>query len=235
MYRPNNEIIVIGGRFDRDKILETIKESYGVLEFDNKVITKNKEMHRVGVNKLKNIIKTNTGISRGLITIKLDTLNLTGLEKLNLDMYLNCFLKMNFGITSKLNKEMIDSKLVNNGIVYSNFIVEGYHYLKIEADTINTTKFINRVLKYFKEKEYIFDKELFEIYKKNIIINMIIRNDSIYDIVDPFIDNIVSFNYEGLDKISDLEDCSFNDFKEKITNLDFTNYSITILKNDKRS
>ena len=94
---------------------------------------------------------------------------------------------------------------------------------------------MNKVLKNYKKKKYIFYKELFEIYKKNIIINMIIRNDSIYDIVDPFIDNIVSFNYEGLDKISDLEDCSFNDFKEKITNLDFTNYSITILKNDKRS
>lgn len=232
MYRPDNEIIVIGGRFDRDKILEIIKESYSALNFDKKSIIKLKEKHRVGVNKVKNIIKTNTGISRGLITIKLNTLNMTGIEKLNLDMYLAYFLKMNFGITSALNKEMIDNKIVNNGIIYSNFVVEGYHYIRIEADTKDTNKFINRIIKFFKDKDYYFNEELFELYKKNTIINLITRKDSIYDIVDPFIDNIVSFDYEGLDKISDVEESTFDEFKHSIENLDFMNYSITILKNE---
>ena len=232
MYRPDNEIIVIGGRFDRDKILEIIKESYSTLNFDKKNIIKLKEKHRVGVNKVKNIIKTNTGINRGLITIKLNTLNMTGIEKLNLDMYLAYFLKMNFGITSALNKEMIDNKIVNNGIIYSNFVVEGYHYIRIEADTKDTNKFINRIIKFFKDKDYYFNEELFELYKKNTIINLITRKDSIYDIVDPFIDNIVSFDYEGLDKISDVEESTFDEFKRSIENLDFMNYIITILKNE---
>lgn len=232
MYRPSNEIIVIGGRFDRDKIIETIKETYSMLKFDKNRVTKNKEKHRVGVNKKKNIIKTNLGIPRALVTIKLDTLNLEGLDKLSLDMYLAYFLRMNFGITSKLNKEMLDNNLISNGIIYSNFIVEGYHYIRIESDTKNTNKFINRILEYFNNKEYTFDEELYNLYKKNTIINLITRNDSIYDIVDPFIDNIVSFNYEGLDKISDVEESTFKEFKKSINNLDFSNYSITILKDN---
>ena len=232
MYRPNNEIIVIGGRFDKEKILNTIIDSYNSLEFNNDIITKNTEKHRKIVNKKRTIIKTNVGISRGVITIKLDTINKNPFDKLNLDMFISYFLKMNFGITSKLNKEMLENNIINSGIIYSNFIVEEYHYIRIESDTKYPNKFINRIVNFLKNKEYIFNKELFELYKKNTIINLITRNDSIYDIVDPFIDNLISFKYEGIDKVSDVENTTFKEFKENIKELDFSNYSITILKDN---
>ena len=232
MYRPNNEIIVIGGRFDRDLILKTIKDSYNSLEFNNDLIIKEKTLHKSTVNRKKTIIKTNSGINRGVITVKLDTLNLSGLDKLNLDMFLAFFLKMNFGITSKLNKELLNKRIINGGIVYSNFVVEGYHYIRIESDTNNVKVFINKIIEYLICKKFEYNNELFELFKKNTIINLITRNDSIYDIVDPFIDNLVSFDYEGIDKISDVEDTTFDDFVSSIKTLDFKNYSISILKDN---
>jgi len=232
MYRPNNEMIVIGGRFDRDLIIKTIKDTYNSLEFNNDKVIKEKALHKNTVNKKKTIIKTNSGINRGVITIKLYTADLSGLDKLNLDMFLSFFLKMNFGITSKLNKELLKSKIINGGIVYSNFVVEGYHYIRIESDTNDVTMFTNRITEYLNNKEFILNEELFDIFKKNTIINLITRNDSIYDIVDPFIDNVVSFSYEGIDKINDVENTTFNEFVNSIKTLDFTNYSISILKNN---
>lgn len=232
MYRPNNEIIVIGGRFDRDLIIKTINDAYKSLSFNEDKITKIKMPHKSDVNKKKTLIKANSGINRGVVTIKLDTINLTGIDKLNLDMYLSYFLKMNFGITSKLNRELIDKRIINGGIVYSNFIVEGYHYIRIESDTNNVDEFTNIVINYLNKKEFYFNEELFNIFKKNTIINLITRNDSVYDIVDPFIDNIVSFDYEGIDKITDVEDTTFDDFKNSINSLDFKNYSICILKDN---
>jgi len=233
MYKPNNEIIVIGGRFDRDIILNTINDAYNSLSFNNDLVTKFKYPHKITVNKKKSIIKTSSGINRGVVTIKLNTVNLSGLDKLNLDMFLSFFLKMNFGITSKLNKELIDNKIINGGIVYSNFVVEGYHYIRIESDTNNVKVFINKIIEYLICKKFEYNNELFELFKKNTIINLITRNDSIYDIVDPFIDNVVSFDYEGIDKISDVEDTTFDEFKNSINNLDFTNYNVTILKDNK--
>lgn len=232
MYRPSNEIIVIGGRFDKDLIVKTIRDTYSSLEFNNDIVIKEKIIHKSTVNKKKSIIKTNSGINRGVITIKLDTISLSGLDKLNLDMFLSFFLKMNFGITSKLNKELLNDKIINGGIVYSNFVVEGYHYIRIESDTNDVNKFINRIINYLNKKEFVFDRDLFEMFKKNTIINLITRNDSVYDIVDPFVDNVVSFDYEGIDKISDVEDTTFDDFVSSIKTLDFTNYSISILKDN---
>lgn len=232
MYRPSNEIIVVGGRFDKDLILKTINDAYNSLDFNEDKVIKIKSPHKSSVNKKKTIIKTNSGINRGVVTIKLDTLNLSGLDKLNLDMFLSFFLKMNFGITSKLNKELLQNKIINGGIVYSNLIVEGYHYIRIESDTNDINIFINKIIEYLNNKDFEFNEELFESFKKNTIINLITRNDSVYDIVDPFIDNLVSFDYEGIDKISDVEDTTFDDFKNSINNLDFTNYSISILKDN---
>lgn len=229
-YRPENEIIVIGGRFDKDKILETIKDSYNCLEFDDKKIVKIREDHRVKVNNKKSILKVNTGIGRTLLTFKLNTVDLNSFDKLKLDLYIYCYLRMNFGIMSKMCKEMIDEGIVNGGIGISNSMLEGYHVVRIEADTNKNKAFTNKVLEYLENKEFIFDEELFNLYKRNYIIDLITRTDSVYDMVEPLIENIITFNYEELDSIEDMEKLSFEEYKEYIKLLNFDNYSIVELK-----
>ncbi len=227
-YRPSNEIIVIGGRFDKDKVIDIIKKTYDELEFNNDIVTK-KLKHKNTVNKKNSIIKTNTGINRVLISFKLNTINLSSFDKLKVDTYLACFLKQNFGILSLLNKELVNNNIVTNGITYSNDVVEGYHYIMLEANTNKETIFIDKILNYFKEKKYTFDEELFNLFIRSCIINFISRKDNIYNTIDPYIDNIVKFNYELLDDIKDLESLNFKEYKSIIENIDFSNYTITKL------
>lgn len=229
-YRPENEIIVIGGRFDKNKVLEVIKKTYDELSFENDIVKKINN-HKDTVKKKEAIVKTNTGTGRVAIAFKLDSVNLTPYEKLKLDSYIFCFLRSNFGIMSKLNKKMIEEKITTDGIQYSNGIVEGYHYIIIEANTDNQDIFINNILDYFKDKKFIFDKSLYELDKKSAIINLISRKDSIYNMVDPFIENIISYGYEELDTIEFINKLSFKEFKDIITNLNFSNYTITKLIN----
>ncbi|MBQ3020619.1 MAG: insulinase family protein [Bacilli bacterium] len=229
-YRPSNEVIVVAGRFDREEMINTIKDAYNSLEFSNSIVNKVIAKHKNKVNKEKDIIKSDLHIDRGVITIKLDTKHYTPYDKLQLDLCLSCFLRMNFGLVSKFNKEMIDKKIINNGIGFSNYIIEGYNYIKIDTDSNRINEFVNNVIEYLDKKEFVFDEELFNLYKKSFIINLILRDDNIYNVVDPFIENFINFNYEDLDKISDLENTSFNNFKKSIEKLDFSNYSITILK-----
>ena len=85
-YRPSNEIIVIGGRFDRDKILEVIKNTYDELKFPNNKIVKNIVKHKSDVNNKKIVVKDNTGTGKTAINFKLDTLSLKPIDKLDTDL-----------------------------------------------------------------------------------------------------------------------------------------------------
>lgn len=229
-YRPSNEIIVIGGRFDRNEILDTIKSTYNSLKFNDKELIKVREKHRKKVNSKKSVLKVNTGIGRTLVTLKLDTIDMTPLEKLKLDLYLFCYLRMNFGIMSKMYKTMLEDGIVNGGIGFSNNMLEGYHVVRIEADTKESRLFTNRILNYLGDKKYVFDEELFNLYKRNYIIDLITRTDSIYDMVDPLIDNIISYDYHELDSIEVWNSLDFKEFKKYIKLLNFNNYSIVELK-----
>jgi len=229
-YRPNNEIIIIGGRFDKDMIIETIKNAYNTLTFSNDMITKIREKHRKRVNNKKVIIKTNTGINKTLMTFKLNSENYTPKQKLDLDLYLFCFLKMNFGIVSNLSKEMLNNRIINGGIGFSSTLLEEYNIIRIEVDTDESKIFIKRINEFLKNKEYIYDEELFNLYKRNYMLEIITRNDSIYDTIDPLVENIITFNYEKIDNLDDLDNINFKEFKEYIENIDFSNYSIVELK-----
>ena len=83
---------------------------------------------------------------------------------------------------------------------------------------------------FINDKEYIFDEDLFNLYKRNYIVDLIIRNDSIYDITEPFVENVITYNYDKLDSISEYEKLNFNEFINYINCLDFTEYSIGILE-----
>ena len=54
--------------------------------------------------------------------------------------------------------------------------------------------------------------------------------DSIYDMVDPLIDNIISYDYHELDSIEVWNSLDFKEFKKYIKLLNFNNYSIVELK-----
>ena len=229
-YRPDNEIVVISGKFDKNEVLNKLEEVYSKLSFDTSVVTKYKYPHNIKVNEKKYKVKTNTGVGRVLITFKLNTINYSGLDKLKLDLYIYSFLRMNFGIISNLNKELIDNNIINSGIGYSNLLLEGYHIINIEGNTNKYNDFIDRILMFINDKEYILDEELFNLYKRNYIVDLIIRNDSIYDITEPFIENVITYNYDKLDSISEYEKLNFNEFINYINCLNFTEYSIGILE-----
>ncbi len=229
LYRPSNEYIVVGGKFDRDKLIKLIEDIYKNLEFTTYRLSKVDIKHKDKVNKKKISIEANTGIDRAIVTFKLNTKDLTPFEKLEMDGHLFAFLKMNFGIVSDFHKELLKDNIITDEIIYSNSMLEGYHVIRIEANTFKTEEFINRVLDIFQNKDFVFDKEIYELTKRGYIFNFITRKDSIYATIDPLIENITSFGYESVDKLEDIEKSSFNEFKKYINMLNFTNYNIAIL------
>lgn len=229
-YKPTNEVIVIIGRFDRNNIIKVIEETYNSLSFNDDYVEKIVRPFKKKVNKKKSIVKGNTNIGRTVISFKLDTIDLTSYDKLMLDLYLFSFLKMNFGVMSKLNKSMIKDNIIVGNIQFSSSILEGYHIVRIEANTNYSKIFEKEIIDFVLNKKYVFSKDLFELYKKGYIVELISRNDNLYTILEPLIENIITFKYEALDEVKDIENMSFEAFIAKIESLNFNNYTITKLE-----
>ena len=229
-YRPNNEVIVIGGRFNKEKVIETIKKIYSSINFDNRVVKTIEYKNIYGINKKNTIIKEDINIEKSIISFKLPLNDLDPYNKILLDTYVYYFLRSNFGVTSKINNELVKNNIILGNIGFSSNIIDNSYIISIEAFVKNDTIFNDTILKYLLNKEFIFDENLFLLYKKNTIIDYIIRKDNIYKMIDPLIENIISFNYEKLDSINDIEKLSFKEYKNTISNLDFSTYSISILK-----
>lgn len=229
-YKPTNEIIIIVGRFDRDNIIDLIESVYKSLNFNPNNTKKVIKAFKKSVNKKNCIVKSNTNIGRTVISFKLNTIDLKPYDKLMLDLYLFSFLKMNFGIMSALNKKLLKENIVIGNIQFSVSILEGYHIVRIEANTNHSKQFSKLITDFILNKKYTYSKELFELYKKGYIIELISRNDNLYTILEPLIENIMTFKYEALDEIKDLEDMSFEAFIAKVEALNFNNYCITKLE-----
>lgn len=229
-YRPSNEILVISGNFEKDTVLKTIEDSYKELSFDNNNYKRVIHSYKDKVNKKEIILKDNTNIGRTVITYKINIQNIESEKIVKLDTYIFSFLRMNFGITSKLNRNLIENKIVVGNIQFIPCLINGYYIIRIEANTNRKNDFVKNITEYINKKEFVFDKELFNLHKKGYIIDLITRQDNIYNLVEPFIHNLIFFNYEELDKVSDIESMTFKEFKDTINNLDYNNYSITELR-----
>ena len=62
---------------------------------------------------------------------------------------------------------------------------------------------------------------------------MVLRDENIFKMINPFINNVVYYNYPFLDTIEDVERMNYDDMVKSIHSLDFTNYSILTIKNKK--
>ena len=84
-------------------------------------------------------------------------------------------------------------------------------------------------------KNIIMDKEIFELDKKNTILDIILREENLSSVVGPLIGNIVDFNYPYPDTVEDIQKLNFEEYKNMIFSLDFSNYTITTIDNPKDS
>lgn len=229
-YQPNNQIIVVGGNFDKKKILERIKKFYNHYKTTEqekpKLLTPKEEKEVV---KKEDILIFKTPLDYVEITFKIDISNLSPSEKLDLDFYLVSFYNTFFGATSKLYKKLTEEKIISSSISTGDITINNYLLISIGAYTYNPEEFKRQVLQTIQQrKEY--KEDLYELDKKSSILRLILRDENIMNMIMPFVDNLVNFNYPYLDTIEDLEKMTFKKFKDAIESLDFSNYTIIHIK-----
>jgi len=226
-YQPNNQVIAICGNFDIEKIKDLIEKTY-------KEISKKHINYKVppfleptNVVKKEDKLAFNTHLPYTSLAYKININDFTGYKGVKLSFYLDYFLFYNFGVSSDIYKYIVENKISSSDIDIGTYYIDQFVIIEIGAYTEKSNEFITLIENKIKEK--VFDEEDFELRKKKTIISFILREEYPSDMLEPFVDNIITFNYEDIDKIEDIESYTYEDYTRTIKELDFTNYSITHL------
>ena len=142
------------------------------------------------------------------------------------------FFNMNLGTSSPLYNKLVKNQIITTNINRSIRRIDKYLLISIGSYSNQEEGLKDEITKAIKKLNW--DQKLFEIDKKNIILDIILREENLPNTVGPFIENIVDFSYPYLDTVEDIEKLNYNEFKERISSLDFSNYTITTIHNPKK-
>lgn len=226
-YRPENQVIALSGNFDSGKVKKIIEDAYDKIEFKDykyEVLDKHEddevreEFVKIVKPDLDEIIK---------ISFKINISSLTPKERVRLSFYITFFLDYNFDDSSEIfktiKKENLSPYSVNKNI---NIMYDDYVILSFTLYGNNVDRFKELVLDIMDKKP--FDEEMFELMKKENTISLINRNDHCSRMLSPFVSNVVDFKYYDIDKLSDIEEFTKEDYQNMINSLDFSHYTVCV-------
>ena len=229
-YQPSNQLIVVGGNFDKDEMLNLIKDFYDSIDIpkhDVKLIEMNED------DKVRNSyeeILFPTGQEYVEIAYKFNLSKYSPEQQLKTDFYLAYFYKMFFGLTSPLYNKLVNNKIITGGIGSNLAKFRNYMILSFGSHSDDPDTFIEEIKNTIMEMKD-FNEELFELDKRQTILDLILREENISNMVMPFVANIVSYNYCYPDSVEQVEKYNYDDFVKTIKELDFSNYTVIKIKN----
>lgn len=227
-YQPSNQFIVIAGNFNKKEVLEEIFNFYENLKYTKHDVKVIKPKEELKVNIKEDILYFKTPLEYVNITYKMDMSNYSPEKALKLDFYLVTFFNMFFGTTSETYTKLTKDKVITSGIGCGNTRLNDTLTVSIGAYTYDVEAFKKAIINTIEEMNS-FDEEKFELDKNNCIISMILRDENIFKIIIPFVNNIVDFNYPYVDTVEDIEAFDFEEFKDMIKELDFSHYAINTI------
>ncbi len=229
-YQPANQIIVVGGNFDKEETLKLIKNTYKELELERHEVIKIYPQETDAVVRKKAVLEFPTGEEYHEITYKIPLGKFNTKERLKLDFYLHYFLKIKFGITSKLYQELVEDKIITTSVSCSDFALGDYLLVSIGSYTSKGKELKEKIKAAINNLDDL-DDEMFDICKKESILQIVLRSENLYDTLLPFIDNIVLFDYPHPDTVKDIGEFTFQGFTAMIKKLDFSNFTLMTIKN----
>lgn len=233
-YRSENEIIVIAGNFNIGRIEKILKENFGKKEHKYKNIELLKEKEGKEIANFTGSIKKNISMDYVRVTYKVDASSFKGKDRVDLDFYMYMFLSYLFDPSSDVYNDLVESKTCIYNLDYSSYFIEDYLIIMIGTTTDNHEAFIDKVVDTMKCKKV--NEEDFELRKKDSIVEIILREDTLGKTINPFVNNILVYNYDKMDTTEDIESLTFEKYKNVIEGLDFSHYAISMmLKNGDKS
>ena len=221
-YQPSNEIIVVAGNFQEKKMLEKIKTLYHELSFESHTIKRVLTEEPSTVRNKKAVLNFPTARPIFELSFKIPVGHLTGEQKLKLDWYMSIFFEMNFSILSSIVKKLKDRKVIDKNLVLSSNFFDDYLIVKIGSYTNKKEELEKEIFETLKHPRL--DADVYELSIREKKLKVSLRPEKLNDVIDPFIDNLMYFDYPHLDSVAYLDTLSIQEYQEMIHKLDFSNY-----------
>lgn len=229
-YHPTNMFLVVTGNFDKGEILNTIIENQNKKEFKtlNKIQVKEyKEPDNVV--KEKEIIKINTPTPKLAYNIKISLKN-TKMSIRKYNLYLFIIFSIIFDDTSTFDETAKQENIITNTL-YLNLLNCDSHLL---ISLINETNMYDKLIEKIENtlKDININEDELERKKRVLISNELFSFENIEIVNEMIIDNIIFENCIENKMIDLIKSLNKKELDNILEQLDLTNKSIVILKND---
>ena len=231
-YNPSNMSLIVISNKDEEEIINLIKENQNKKHFDkqdNIVVEEINEPNKV--NKEYDVIYDNVTKTQIGYSIKID------ISKYNLDVdklgiYLKTLLITNFSKMSEFNLKLKNKKLIDENIGFSVSKYGNYAIIDIVVSSNNEEDIIGMIKDKFNNLDLLENK--FNLIKKNLISEFVYS----FTTTNSIMGYLYSDYYDHKKITDDLfikhKEINFDEYKDVISNIDFSNISITIMKPKKR-
>lgn len=229
-YHPENMFLVVTGNFERENILQIIKENQAQKTFSKWKNIKYKEFQEPDeVVKQEEIIYMETNIPKVSYNIKINAEDFD-IPKRKLNLYLYTLFSILFDVTSDFDEKMKQEEIITNSLSINILNCDTHYILSLINETHKDQELLQNI-KQTLQKIKISSEDL-ERKKRVLISNELFSFENIEVINEMIIDNIIFENKIEENTIELIESMNIEELEKIISSLNCQNTSTVIIKKD---
>lgn len=227
-YNPSNMFLVVAGNFDKDKILEVIKNNQDKKQFKDIGKIKTKKYNEPDeVVKDMEVVKCNTNIPKMAYTIKVN-IDQFKMDNRRLSIYMYVIFNLLFGDTTKFDEEAKKDGIITNSLYYNILDIDSHFVISLINSTDKYEELIKKIENQIKNIK--FSEEELNRKKKVLISNEIFSYENIEMVNEMIVDNIIFDGKIEEDIIDIIDSLNIDELMDIASKIDFDNRSIVVLR-----
>ena len=227
-YNPSNMFLVVAGNFDKDKILEVIKNNQDKKQFKDIGKIKTKKYNEPDeVVKDMEVVKCNTNIPKMAYTIKVN-IDQFKMDNRRLSIYMYVIFNLLFGDTTKFDEEAKKDGIITNSLYYNILDIDSHFVISLINSTDKYEELIKKIENQFKNIK--FSEEELKRKKKVLMSNEIFSYENIEMVNEMIVDNIIFDGKIEEDIIDIIDSLNIDELMDIASKIDFDNRSIVVLR-----
>lgn len=227
-YNPSNMFLVVAGNFDKDKILEAIKNNQDKKQFKDIGKIKTKKYNEPDeIVKDMEVVKCNTNIPKMAYTIKVN-IDQFKMDNRRLSIYMYVIFNLLFGDTTKFDEEAKKDGIITNSLYYNILDIDSHFVISLINSTDKYEELIKKIENQFKNIK--FSEEELNRKKKVLMSNEIFSYENIEMVNEMIVDNIIFDGKIEEDIIDIIDSLNIDELMDIASKIDFDNRSIVVLR-----
>lgn len=231
-YQPSNMILLIGGNFNFDRIVNVIK--------NNKCLNAKTEKKKIEIKRINEPVEINKAFAEVKVpnvvipklsfAIKQSIKEVKKNDRYINNLYINMILTILFGSASTFREEMLKNSKMT-ALAFDRVTVDDIMIIEFFAETNKPKDLVDKILEHL--KEHPITKEDVERCKKVWIASEVLISDNIEATINNIASDIDEIGELIPDKIDIIRKLSYKELERVREKLEYTNTSLVLVDGEK--